>query len=94
MDNPQAPGVGVPILELVLRKMLQYKARRVKVGELEVELSPEAFSPVWQAPQDATPPPAPPDEQCTCGHPLHDHTQAGCVMGCEIEICGRAEATA
>lgn len=78
-----APPVHADLRSLiaVLREggVSEYRA-----GDVVLVLSPNQ----WTQPPV---PKAEPDENCTCGHALHDHNQSGCVLGCDLAACGRAE---
>jgi len=78
-------------LERLLKLALKHKARRLRCGELEVELDPSAFAPL--------PTPANPDDvvkaleaarkevTCRCGHPYDEHNEMGCLHGCPLGTC-------
>lgn len=70
--------------------------KRVKVGDLEIELgeAPRVTSPIPEG-ASVTPPPdpdrsfmMPAEDLCRCGHPMVDHAEHGCLVGgCPIETC-------
>jgi hypothetical protein len=80
----------------LLLLMHEHRAIRVKTtlyvedraAPTEIELAPNAFD--WTGPQ--LPKPAEPEtERCQCGHSiLTEHTEHGCLMGCDLLSCGRA----
>lgn len=69
-------------------------------------ISVEFFAPipeVTSSPGPDTSPPIPPksarqllDEEgaglCACGHPLLQHNEAGCYIGCDVEKCAPMDA--
>lgn len=76
-------------LEAVAQLAVQYRAIRVKLGDIEVELHPSAFAP---------PPPTPASDKadvindaCRCGHSITvEHSEAGCLLGCPESTCAPA----
>jgi hypothetical protein len=75
-------------LEAVVQLAVQYRAVRVKLGDIEVELHPSAF---------AAPPTAASDKAdvindvCRCGHSLSvEHNETGCLLGCPESVCAPA----
>jgi hypothetical protein len=86
-------------LALVLAdEMTKRRITRIKVGEVEIEMSPDAWkeeiAPAEPPPQ-ATPAVTVKEmlvgvqgELCACGHDLDtEHTDAGCLHGCADELC-------
>lgn len=78
----------------LLLLMHEHRAVRIKTtlyvedraAPTEIELAPNAFAEVPQskAPESTE------TERCRCGHSiLTEHTEHGCLMGCELTLCGR-----
>lgn len=65
----------------------QNGVRSFRRGDLEVEFDREPQS-LALATADETPPPTEPMPMCKCGHLMPaEHTEAGCVHGCALELC-------
>lgn len=78
-------------LHELLKLMRENKALRVRSGELEVELHPDAFAPAWSAQNsslDAT------EKPCRCGHsiPVQHNPEGQCLEGCEPDACAEKAA--
>lgn len=59
--------------------------RLLEVGGCRIELGPPREAPMSDKPSDDT-------ERCRCGHPLHAHNNALCVLGCDPSQCVGPEA--
>lgn len=71
-------------LSLLLPLLRAHGVTAYADGEVRLTLAPLAPTAASQ-PVEAEP-------ICLCGHPLHDHTQAGCVHACPQDQCGLPEA--
>lgn len=74
--------------------------RKVRVGDLEIELGDKPRETVPIPPGASVTPTPGPDESfmlpaeglCRCGHPMVDHAAHGCLVGgCPIETCMNAK---
>lgn len=81
----------MPDLESILALAAKFRARRVRVGDVEVELSDAAFA--APAPAGASDLGTPETELCACGHDLAiEHSETGCLRGCGVDSCLREPA--
>lgn len=72
-------------VEELLKLAVKYKASRIKVGTIEVDVSPVAYMSAQSVEELKAA--MEPDGLCKCGHEFSSHNHAGCLHGCAVEKC-------
>jgi hypothetical protein len=88
---PPPPLDKTADLQELLTVLRRNRVQQYSARDLTLVLHPSAWeqaAPERPATMSTT---ADPIELCSCGCDLNEHTQAGCIHGCDIDKCGRAE---
>jgi hypothetical protein len=91
MAEQETKVCSIEDIEKICLLMVKFCSTRVRFGNLEVELSPDAWKSIGVRDETVKVPLRPP-ELCPCGHHLEtEHNESGCLFGCGAELCGLTE---
>jgi hypothetical protein len=89
---PPPPVDKTADLQELLTVLRRNRVQQYQAAGVIIVLHPDSWASAHERPTTVSTTADPiPDERCSCAHSLNDHTQAGCIHGCEIDQCGRAE---
>jgi len=94
VDLPDQPPPDLRVeLRALLSVLRENKVQSYSANNMTLVLHPDAWKQEEPAAVREPPEPAEPErpQTCKCGHLLAaEHTEAGCVHGCALELCEQA----